>query len=148
MVAGVEDAELTRYEAIVAAHTFRWLGVDEVGDEAHCACGVIVHTEEQEFAHINQAVIAELWSPTASVVATADELAALPPRSVILARPGRDNAVFRLLNFCDQAWGNAVGKFRTVPALLPALVLERGPDRHFAVAAGMRSEAARVRGSQ
>lgn len=123
--------ETTRTEAIFAAHHVRWCGFDEVGDEGRCPCGAVVRTEEQELAHINQAVISELWTPAAQIVATADDLAALPPRSVVLVRPGHENAVFRRLDLDDptlQAWSNAIGTFRLVPALLPALVLERGPD--------------------
>jgi hypothetical protein len=132
MAVVVEDVETTRVEAIIAAHACRWEGFDEGGDEGRCACGVIVTTEEQWGAHTDEAVTAELWTPTAQVMSTASDLAALPMRSAILVRPGRENTVFRRLVLEDpklQAWCNTVGQFRPLPGLIPALVLERDPTK-------------------
>ena len=120
----------TRAEAIIDAHDCSWL--NDEPEQGLCACGLVVSTDDEWARHTERAVIGELWTPTATLIATVNELAGLPMRSTIVARPNRDNAVFRRLVFNDpgmHAWCNLTGTFWPTLRLLPALVLERGPDR-------------------
>jgi hypothetical protein len=92
---------------------------------------VTVTTEDEWRRHTEQAVITELWSPTAEVITSADALEGLPEQSVIAVHPGTENTVFRRIVLGDpslSAWCNLTGTFRLTPGLLPALVLERGPE--------------------
>jgi hypothetical protein len=55
----------------------------------------------------------------------------LPERSAVLVRPGTETIVCRRIVLGDptmSAWCDLTGLFRSTAALLPALVLERGPD--------------------
>lgn len=47
--------DLTRTEAVVAAHDCDWAIADRT--QGQCRCGLIVHTEDQWRLHIEQAVI-------------------------------------------------------------------------------------------
>ena len=128
------EADSTRTEAIVDAHNCDWIFGD--GDQGRCRCGLIVATEDEWRRHTEHAVIGELWSPTAEVITSAGALEGLPERSVIAVRPGTENTVFRRIVVGDprlSAWCNLTGTFRFTPGLLPAIVLERGPE---ALAAG------------
>ncbi|MDO3014617.1 hypothetical protein P5V34_11525 [Mycobacteroides abscessus subsp. abscessus] len=123
----------TQTEAIINAHTCAWLG--DVDDQGLCKCGLVVTTEEEWARHTEHAVIHQLWSPTAILITTEAELEGLPMRSTIVARPNRDNALFRRLVFSDpsmHAWCNLMGTFWPTARLLPALVLERGPGQQDA----------------
>lgn len=120
----------TRTETIIDAHNCAWL--NDVDDQGLCKCGLVVTTEDEWARHTEHAVIHELWTPTAELITTEAELTGLPMRSTIVARPSRDNAVFRRLVFSDphmHAWCNLTGTFWPTVRLLPALVLERGPDQ-------------------
>jgi hypothetical protein len=68
---------------------------------------------------------------TEQVITSAELLEGLPERSVIVVHPGTENTVFRRIVLGDPnlgAWSNLTGTFRFTPGLLPALVLERGPE--------------------
>lgn len=124
--------DLTRTEALVdAAHSCTW-GVD--GDRlGRCRCGQTMNTEDEWRRHAEAMVIDELWSPAAPLVTSVAALDDLPARTVIVVHPGAEDTIFRSVNLGDPgpaAWCNLTGTFRFTPAgLLPALILERGPER-------------------
>jgi hypothetical protein len=77
-------------------------------------------------------VAAELWTPTVEQIGSVRGLETLPDGSTILARPGAKGRVCRRLFFDDpklMAWSDLHGTIRAASTLLPALVLERGPER-------------------
>jgi len=122
------EVDRTRTESIVDAHDCDWTIGD--GEHGRCGCGLIVTSEDEWRHHAEQAVIAELWSPTAELITSAPALERLPERSVIVVHPGKENAVFRRIVLGDpslSAWCNLTGTFRFTPGLLPAVALERGP---------------------
>lgn len=122
------NVDRTRTEAIVDSHACHWTFLD--GDHGRCDCGLVVATEDEWRLHVEQALLAELWSPRAELLTTPDGLNGLPERSAIAVRPGRENAVFRRVVLGDPElnfWCNLTGTSRFTPGLLPALVLERGP---------------------
>lgn len=123
-----EDAS-TRTESIVDAHDCDWMVGD--GDQGRCRCGLMVTTEDEWRRHTERAVIDQMWSPAAEVISSVAALEGLPERSVIAVRPATENAVFRRIALGDpglNAWCNLTGTFRSTPGLLPAIVLERGPE--------------------
>lgn len=122
--------DLTRTEVLVEAHSCTW-GVDG-GQQGQCRCGQILHTEDEWRRHTEGIVIDDLWTPAAPLVTSAPALDDLPERTVIVVHPGAEDTVFRSINLGDTgpaAWCNLTGTFRFTPAaLLPALILERGPE--------------------
>lgn len=123
----------TRTDTIVDAHDCSWLNAEP--EQGLCACGLVVTTDDEWARHTEHLVIAELWTPTAELITTMVALEGLPMRSAIVARPGRDNMLFRRMVFTDSslhAWCNLTGTFWPTARLLPALILERGPDQPHA----------------
>lgn len=123
------ESDSTRTESIIEAHDCDWMTGD--GNQGRCRCGLIVTTEDEWRRHAEQEVISELWSPTAEVITSADTLEGLPERSAIAVHPGTENTVFRRIVLGDpglSAWCNLTGTFRFTPGLLPAIILERGPE--------------------
>lgn len=123
----------TRTEAILDAHDDSWtIGDDQQGC---CDCGLTLTSEAHWQEHAQQVIINELRSPTAEILTTPDQLAALPERSVIVSRPGTENTVFRRIVLGDPTmnyWCDLTGTFRSAAALLPAILIERGPTVHAA----------------
>ena len=123
------DTDRTGTETVVAEHDCNW-GIDADWNRGHCACGLIVTSEEEWARHAGRAVVSALWKPAAEQVGSIRGLAALPERSTVLARPGRDGVVCRRMVLGDptlSAWIDLTGTIRGEATLLPAVVLERGP---------------------
>lgn len=124
--ASTDTDERTLTESLVEEHQCTW-----VGDRGRCRCGLTVTGEDEWRGHVEHVVVDNLWTPTAEFVTSETVLDQLPARSVIAVHPGRENAVFRrkvLGNPKLSAWHDFTGTFRPNPSLLPALVLERGPQ--------------------
>jgi hypothetical protein len=123
------SAHQTRAETVLAAHECDW-NIDAEANRGHCACGLTVANEDEWARHAGRAVVSKLWTPTAEQVGSIRGLAALPERSTVLARPGRDSIVCRRLVLGDltmSAWCDLTGSIRLWATLLPAVVLDRGP---------------------
>lgn len=127
-MSAVEVAGKTRTEQIRAAHQDSW-DADDVGV---CRCGLSVATEEHHAEHVGQVIVAELWSAAAPPIRTLAELDALPERSAIVVRPGGAGFVCSRMSLGGLAgapWIDLNGHVHPQSeALLPAVVLERGPQ--------------------
>ena len=123
------ETRQTRTETVLAAHECDWC-IDADWNRGHCACGLIVTSQDEWARHAGRAVVSKLWTPSAEQVGSIHDLIALPERSTVLARPGRNNIVCRRLVLGDpamSAWSDLTGTIRPETTLLPAVVLERGP---------------------
>ncbi|SIH23014.1 Uncharacterised protein [Mycobacteroides abscessus subsp. abscessus] len=115
---------------ILALHNCDW-GTDSEWGLGHCACGQTFSSERQWAEHADRAVAAKLWTPDAEQIGTVAGLESLPNGSAILARPGAEGRVCRRLYFDDpelMTWSDLHGTIRAACTLLPAVVLERGPQ--------------------
>ncbi len=122
---------VSRTNAVLAVHNCDWAS-DSEWNLGHCGCGVTVRSEREWAEHADRVMAAELWTPTAEQVSSVRGLEALPNGSTILARPGAEGRVCRRLYFDDPAlmtWSDLHGTIRAASTLLPAVVLERGPER-------------------
>lgn len=110
-----------RTAAILAAHHCRFEDLP-----SSCGCGTAFAAAALWMDHVATLLAAELWHRNITVVHTVAELNALPETTVILARPGHDNRVCILKP--ETKWFDITGaRLRLESAMLPALVLERGP---------------------
>lgn len=122
-----EVIKQTRAEQIRAAHQDRW-DVDDVG---HCRCGQTFTSEEDHAEHVGTVMIAQLWSPQAPAIRSLAELDALPERSTIVARPGGAGFVCTRMflgGHPGAPWMDLNGHVHPRDQLLPAVVLDRGPQ--------------------
>jgi hypothetical protein len=127
-MADAAKVEVSRTNTVLAAHNCDWDGEWDLG---HCACGVTVRSEREWAEHADRVVAAELWTPTVDQIGSVRGLEALPDGSTILARPGAEGRVCRRLFFDNpelMTWSDLHGTIRAASTLLPALVLERGPE--------------------
>ena len=120
------DTGRTRTETVLAAHECDWT-ID--WNRGHCACGLVVTSEEEWAQHAGRTLVSELWKPTAEQVSSIRDLV-LPERSTVIARPGKDGIVCRRMVLGDptlSAWIDLTGTIHGEATLSPAVVLERGP---------------------
>lgn len=124
-------AATSQLNTILALHNCDW-GTDSEWGWGHCACGQTFNSERQWAEHADRVVADALWTPAAEQIGSVAGLEALPNGSAILARPGAEGRVCRRLYFDDpelMTWSDLHGTIRAASTLLPAVVLEYGPQQ-------------------
>lgn len=123
-------ATASQTNRVLAQHNCDW-STDSEWDLGHCACGLTLSSEHEWAEHADRAVAKALWKPDAQQIHSVKDLQPLPNGSTILARPGAEGRVCRRLFFDDpelMTWSDLRGTIRAARTLLPAVVLERGPE--------------------
>lgn len=123
------DCGLSRVETILAAHECAW-GRGGDWDCGQCGCGLELASELDWVRHSARAVASALWTPGSATIKSAKGLELLPAGSTVLARPGPQGQVCRLIASTEGGmvrWRDLLGVEQPAAVLLPAVVLECGP---------------------